>query len=203
MKRGFDMTVQKISGGSARLAAWPPPARRGSLNNSSTAKNMSEHAERRHAKYIFHLHVLVHPRSNIGPGRAPDIYQRVVNRVADGANIFLRGACGRAHHARFYQRDAQSGEHQDEGHEHDQRHRIADRAPARERPASRAGNTSSSESGRPTKESGENRGGRRPSRRIPPGTRPGLRTTRSGCWSAPCGNSRSHADSAPEKRRRA
>ena len=34
-------------------------------------------------------HVLMHPGSDIRPGGAANVHQRVVDRVADGANIFF------------------------------------------------------------------------------------------------------------------
>src|SRR6185312_10435314 len=86
-----------------------------------------KHTQRRHPEHILHAHVLVYPGGNIRPRRSADIYQSVVNGIADGANVFLGRPRRGADHARFDQRDAERGKHQHKCHEYDQRHRVANR----------------------------------------------------------------------------
>ena len=42
-----------------------------------------EHAQCCHPEYVFHAHVLVNPGSDVWPRSSTDIYQGVVNRVAN------------------------------------------------------------------------------------------------------------------------
>src|SRR5215831_6245588 len=91
MNFGFESTVRKlrptcaIEGGGASLAL------RGSRKKNNTSKN------------LFNAEVRVRLVSYIGSGRAADVDQGVVNRVAQGAHIFLRRARGGSHDARFHQ----------------------------------------------------------------------------------------------------
>src|ERR1700756_367192 len=65
------------------------------------------------------------PGSKKGPGSAADVYHRVVNRVADGADVLFRGTSGGAHHARFDERNSECGKHENESDKKPERDRVA------------------------------------------------------------------------------
>src|SRR5271157_4775791 len=91
------------------------------------AKEHQEDAQGSHAKDIFHLHTLVYVRSDIRPGRTSDVYQGVVNGVADGADVFFRSTGGGANDAGLYQRYPQRWKGQHKGHENNQGDVVAHR----------------------------------------------------------------------------
>jgi hypothetical protein len=66
----------------------------------------------------------VHPGGDKRTERAADVHQGVVDRIADGTDIFPGSARGRAHDARFDERDADGRKHEDNGDKRDERNRI-------------------------------------------------------------------------------
>ncbi len=70
-------------------------------------------------------HVLMHVRGDQRSEEAADVHQRVVNRVADGANVFLRRARSSADHAWLDQRDAQRRQCENKGRYDHQRQAFA------------------------------------------------------------------------------
>jgi hypothetical protein len=98
------------------------------LEEEEDAEKHQEDAGGRHAKDIFDAQVLVYPGGDKRAERAADIHQRVVDRIADGADIFLGSARGGAHNAGFHQSNSQGGKQQNGGHEEPQRDSFADRS---------------------------------------------------------------------------
>ena len=109
MNLGLARTLAKLRVVSARLAVVSP-ARCGSLKKISTAKNIKD-ADGGNAEDIFHAEMLVHAGGDEGSEKAANVYEGVVDGVADAADVGLGGAGGGADHAGFYQGDAEGGEH--------------------------------------------------------------------------------------------
>ncbi len=76
-------------------------------------KEHRENAERRNAVNILDAEVAMSPGGEIGPGGTADVDHRVVNGIADRADVFL-GSTGRgADHAWLHQRNSECGKDQD------------------------------------------------------------------------------------------
>src|ERR1017187_5866100 len=88
-------------------------------------ENHQQNAKRRHSKNIFDAQVAMHPRRDERSGSAADVYQRVVNRIADAAYIFFGRTSRCADHTRFHQRHAESRQHQDEEDKNAKRRSVA------------------------------------------------------------------------------
>ena len=67
------------------------------------------------------------PGGEIRSGGAADVDHRVINRVADGTDIFLGSPRRRADHAGFHQRDAECGKDKNAADKQSQRHGVAHR----------------------------------------------------------------------------
>ena len=78
------------------------------------AEEHRKHADGGDTKNILDAQILVHPGSDDRAERAADVDQSVVNRIADGADVFFRCARGSANDAGLYQRNAQRGKHENE-----------------------------------------------------------------------------------------
>ena len=88
-------------------------------------KKHGEDAEGDHAIHVLDAEVAMCPRSEKRSGSAADVNHGVINRIADGANVFLRGAGGGADDAGFDQRDSERGEHENEADKKPERDRVA------------------------------------------------------------------------------
>jgi len=108
---------QKISGSLAQRAGLGFTCGARLFEEEQDRNQHQENAERGHPKHILHAHVGVDPGGDQRAGRAPNVDQGVVDRIADGTDIFFRRSRGRAYYAWFYQRDAQRRQHQDAGHQ--------------------------------------------------------------------------------------
>src|SRR5208282_1295620 len=84
-----------------------------------------------HAVNVFHAHVAMRPRGEIRAHGSADVHHGVVNRVADGADVFFGSPCRGADHARFHHRNAQRGQNQNASDKQSQRHRVAQRSQPR------------------------------------------------------------------------
>ena len=69
----------------------------------------------------------VHPRRDKRAKRAANIHQRVVDRIADRAHIFVRRAGRGAHYAGLHHRHAERRQHQDECNQRHQWNGVAQR----------------------------------------------------------------------------
>src|SRR4051812_36690254 len=56
--------------------------------------------------------MLAYRGSNVGSSGGSDVYERVVDGVSDGANVFFRRTSGGSDHARFYECDAERRQQQ-------------------------------------------------------------------------------------------
>src|SRR6266571_129627 len=76
-----------------------------------------ENAEGGDAEDIFDAEMAMGPGGDVGAGGAADVHHGVVNGVADGADIFFRGARSGANDTGFHHGDTERGQNQDEADE--------------------------------------------------------------------------------------
>src|ERR1700722_1623158 len=88
-------------------------------------KKHGEDAERGHAIDILDTKMSMGPRNEIGPGGTADVDHRVINRVADRANVFFGSARRSADHAWLDQGNSERGKNEDETDKQAQRYRVA------------------------------------------------------------------------------
>src|ERR1700719_1020797 len=114
-RNGGDRRWRRVSG-LARLA-----------KEKQNHKKKREDAERRNAINTLNTEVTMRPGREIGPCGAADVDHRVVNGIADGANVRLGGAGRGTDHARLHQRDTERREDEDEADKQTERHGVTHR----------------------------------------------------------------------------
>ena len=100
----------------------------GLLEEEKDGKKHHEDAGGSRAEDIFNAEILMDVGSDERADETADIHERVVDGIADGADVFLGGASGGADDGGFDESDADCGKHQHDGNEHGQRNRLADRS---------------------------------------------------------------------------
>src|SRR5262249_17480505 len=100
----------------------------GVLRVAKKEQHQEEHGEDAQggdSKDVFDAEAAVGPRSDIRAGGTADVHHGVVNRVADGTDIFFGSTPGGADDAGFDQRNPERGKNQDAAYEQAQRHSVA------------------------------------------------------------------------------
>ena len=96
------------------------------LEQQQDREEHQKHAERRNEKNLLDRQVPMHPSGDQRSQSPANIYQRVINGIANRARTFFRCARRSTDNAGLYQCDSERGQHEDDGHQNTERKGAAD-----------------------------------------------------------------------------